>query len=72
MQISTEHLNLELRVLELEDTVRLLTRIAATVNDMVGTLNEISKTHTRLLGTVFAALESATDDDTPPRQATTP
>jgi hypothetical protein len=72
MQISSEHLHLELRVLELEDTVKVLTKVASSLNEMMGTLNEISKTHTRVLTGLLGASESTKDDDTPPWQAHTP
>lgn len=67
MQISTARL--ELRVMELEDTVRLLAAIVSTMNEMLGSLNEVSKMHTTLLQGVLTRLEGANDDDLPPWQS---
>lgn len=47
VQITTERL--ELRVMELEDTLSLMTKALRNMNQMVGTLNEIVGVHTRLL-----------------------
>lgn len=54
---------LELRVMELEDAVKLLTGVAQTMNDMLGHLNEVNKTHTRLLGVLASRLDGNDDDD---------
>lgn len=35
--------------MELEDTVRLLTAIAGSLADLVGSVHEVNKAHTRLL-----------------------
>ena len=64
VQINTDRL--ELRVMELEDTVRLLSAVARTMNEMLGNLNEIGSLHTRLLAGVLEKLEGANEDDLPP------
>ena len=64
VQVSTARL--ELRLMELEDTVRLLTVVAQTMNDMLGNLNEVNKLHTTLIQGVLTRLEDANDDDEPP------
>ena len=70
MRITTE--SMELRILELEDTVKLLAQVAGSLNDMMGTLNEITKVHTKVLGNVLSALgapDDAKDEDLPPWEA---
>jgi uncharacterized coiled-coil protein SlyX len=73
---------LELRVMELEDTVALLSRIIHTMNQMLGNLNQITAKQTDMISEVIAALPEgslpcpspnpqncgscANDDDTPP------
>lgn len=64
MQINTARL--ELRIMELEDSVKLLTAVAQTMNEMLGNLNEVSRLHTTLLQGVLTRLEDANDDDEPP------
>lgn len=64
MQINTARL--ELRIMELEDSVKLLTAVAHTMNEMLGNLNEINTLHTRMLQGVLTRLEDANDDDEPP------
>ena len=64
MQITTARL--ELRVMELEDTVRLLTTVAQTLNEMLGNLNEVATLHTQLISGVLERLGDAKDDDLPP------
>lgn len=44
--------------MELEDTVGLVTGVLRTMNQMIGTLNEISNMHTDLLARVVGAGES--------------
>jgi len=62
MQINTDRL--ELRVMELEDTVRLLTAVARSLTDLLGDLNEIGKTHTVVLQGLVERMR-ANDDDEP-------
>lgn len=64
VQINTDRL--ELRVMELEDTVRLLTAIAGSLADILGSMHEVNKAHTRLLAGVLSRLEGANDNDEPP------
>lgn len=63
VQINTDRL--ELRVMELEDAVQLLTTVARTLNEMVGNLNEVSKTHTALLSATVRRLECLVSDAPP-------
>ena len=62
MQITTARL--ELRVMELEDTITLMTKALHSMNEMVSTLNEIIEIHTRLL-TGLAGLNRDRDDALP-------
>ena len=70
----TKHL--ELRVLELEDTVRLMANIIGSMNQMMKDMNEILGIHTEMIRTPGQALTvpfpglgaalRATGDHTPP------
>jgi hypothetical protein len=62
VQITTARL--ELRVMELEDTITLMTKALHSMNEMVSTLNEIIEIHTRLL-TGLAGLNRDRDDALP-------
>ena len=53
---SSTDTNLELRVLELEDTVEALTHITATVVEMVGKLNEIADHYATALGHLVSSI----------------
>lgn len=56
VQVITDRM--ELRIMELEDTVGLLTGVLRTMNQMIGTLNEIIGMHTELLVRVVGAREA--------------
>lgn len=58
--------SLELRVLELEDTVHLLSRIAGNIHQMMKVFNEITRLHTEMLDTLLTSLGGARGVDTPP------
>lgn len=61
MKITTE--SLELRVLELEDAVSMITRVLETVSVMLGGLNEISRVQATLIGSLRKGVEDANPDD---------
>lgn len=60
MKYNTTHgdTQLELRVLELEDTVATLCKIVSTMNSMIGTLNEAVSTYADTLGGLVLSLPS--------------
>jgi uncharacterized coiled-coil protein SlyX len=47
---------MELRIMELEDTVALLSRIIHTMNQMLGNLNDITSRQTDMIANIIAAL----------------
>lgn len=54
---------MEVRIMELEDTVKLMAAALQTITDMLGNLNEVNKVHTGLLQALVEKLEG---DDEPP------
>jgi uncharacterized coiled-coil protein SlyX len=69
MQITTD--TLELRVLELEDTVAVLLSVLRSVNQMIANLNEIAGGHNKVLLSLTEAVElmvgrANTEEDVPP------
>lgn len=62
--------HLELRIMELEDTVRLMAKIIHNMNQMVKDISQVTGIHTEMIRGTRRSLEKAcrcaTDDDPPP------
>jgi hypothetical protein len=61
VHITTDRM--ELRIMELEDTVKLLLTVVQGTTEMIGKLNEISKLHTNLIQTLGSVLTGGALDD---------
>lgn len=55
-------MELEEIVVELEETVRLLSTVAETTHRMLGNMNEVSRMHTALIAGLLKRLEGANSE----------